>query len=184
MSVFASRLRPEILLFESAGQTMGVCLVVSASERRGPFLVRRLHLNTAGEHDDDSPCVEFNDLLCRDGFAVPMARALCTWLASREWDEVELSGFSEGPALGALREGFAGLGKVEQTSHESYFVDLAKLRNTKRDFLATLSRNRRYQVRRAIKAYEALGNVVVTRATGLSEALAMLEQMIVLHQRS
>lgn len=40
---FAETLRPEVLLFESAGHVVGACLLVGTVARRGPFRIRRLY---------------------------------------------------------------------------------------------------------------------------------------------
>jgi CelD/BcsL family acetyltransferase involved in cellulose biosynthesis len=183
ISVFGPALNPEILLFESAGEVRAACLLVRTVERRGPFKVRRVYFNTAGEREEESACIEFNDLLCDEGCETAMARALAEHLAPQPWDELSLDGFSEGPGLDALRAAFSALA-VEDSARPARYVDLERLRKTKADYLASLGSSRRYRLRRAVKRYAELGPIEVREARDVTEAHAFLDELARLHQRT
>src|SRR5260370_30129127 len=57
LETFAASLKPEILVFESEGRPVGIFLPVRTVGRVGPFRVTRVYLNTAGENEEDSPCI-------------------------------------------------------------------------------------------------------------------------------
>lgn len=61
-------------------------------------------------------------------------------------------------------------------------VEFAALGSGADGFLASLSANTRYQLRRSLRRYEALGPLRVQRAATLAEALAFLDALVRLHQ--
>ena len=66
----------------------------------------------------------------------------------------------------------------------SPYVDLDSVRRNGSDLAGLLSRNTRYQIRRAIRLYEAMGKLRIERATTREECLAWLEALRYLHQTS
>jgi CelD/BcsL family acetyltransferase involved in cellulose biosynthesis len=64
----------------------------------------------------------------------------------------------------------------------SYYVDLEKIRAVNLDFLSLLSSNKRSQVRRSIKQYEINGELEIHESSSTEQALAMFEELVVLHQ--
>src|SRR5436190_1007753 len=75
IEVFGELLQPDIAVFRTPETCVGACLLVHRNDRRGPFQVRRVYLNTAGEEDLESACIEFNSLLCSDGWEETVASA-------------------------------------------------------------------------------------------------------------
>jgi CelD/BcsL family acetyltransferase involved in cellulose biosynthesis len=67
-------------------------------------------------------------------------------------------------------------------SEAALSVDLARLRSTGADFLAGLSANTRYQVRRSDRDYAACGPLVTRRAATAAEAHGWLDELAALHQ--
>lgn len=183
LDVFGSLLKPEILVFHGGGQPVGACLLVRRTERRGPIPIRRVYLNTAGEDEDDSSCIEFNSLLCLDGWEGPAATALCAHLQSKPWDELALDGGMPGPPVEALAAAFPGLDRIE-TGTSSFYVDLAELRQSQLGFEGRLSRNTREQLRRSKKLYGESGEIRVEAATSTAGALDMLMELARFHQQS
>src|SRR5690349_3530197 len=127
MDSFGPELQPTILLFRTDPETVrGACLLVRRTERRGPFKIRRLYLNTAGEDDCHSPCVEFNTLLCEPGYELTMAVQLRKYIddvrRSAPWDEFVAPGLV-GSAFEAIRTAFDLLPLSDQVRH-SHYVDL------------------------------------------------------------
>lgn len=67
-------------------------------------------------------------------------------------------------------------------SRSAPFVDLTALGDGEESFLASLSANTRYQLRRSLRRYEAAGPLHLQRADSVSQALLFLENLVRLHQ--
>lgn len=184
LDAFGARLAPEIVVFrDDGGAAAGACLLARSVVRKGPFALRRISLNTAGEPDEDSPCVEFNTLLCEPGRERAVAAALRRLLGARArepWDQFAADGIADEASLAALREAFAPL-PTEDRVRPSYYVELDPLRRAGRGFLETF-RSSRY--RQSVKKYADLGEVRLEAARSLDEAQAMLEELAALHQQA
>ena len=183
LETFGAVLKPEVLVFESHEQVVGTCLLVRQTAWRGPLRVKRIYLNTAGEDEADSPCVEFNNILCREGWEHAVAAALFSYLKLEPWDEIAASGFCKGPVLDALAAVFADF-RHEVTWRSSYYVDLARLQESNTNYVSALSRKWRQHLRQSIKLYEQTGALRVEPSRGVSEALEMLDHLSALHQRT
>jgi CelD/BcsL family acetyltransferase involved in cellulose biosynthesis len=183
LSVFGEQLRPEILLFRAGTTLVGACLLVTRWRWRGPVPVRRLVLNTAGEDDADSPWVEFNTLLCRDGWENSVASTVAAHILKREWDELVLPGMCDVPASAYLLSALGGRA-VRRSDKPSYYLDLAELRATGKPYEETLSRKVRQQVRQSVRKYEETGPLAVACASSEDEALIWLTHLAELHEQT
>jgi CelD/BcsL family acetyltransferase involved in cellulose biosynthesis len=183
LETFGPVLKPEILVFESQEQVVGTCLLVRQTAWQGPLRVSRIYLNTAGEDEADSPCVEFNNILCREGWEHAVAAALFAHLKPQPWDEIAGNGFSKGPMLDALATVFADFAQ-EVIWRSSYYVDLARLREVNASYDTALSRKWRQHLRRSMKLYEQIGELRVEPSEEVSKALEMLDHLSALHQRT
>ena len=188
--VFADQLRPEILIVESASGVIGACVLVARTQRYGPVRWRRVHLNTAGEDDDDSPCLELNALLCRAGTEREVADALWSHLETQEWDEFVIEAAGEASTLECI-EAAASTARepsqnytLEKRSRTNYYVRLSEILDFKADYEQRLSRNTREQVRRSLKLYGQTGEVVLESAGSVARALEMLAELRELHQKA
>ena len=119
-------------------------------DREGPFFVHRVHLNTAGEAEADSACIEYNDLLCRPRHELRMAQALKAHADARRWDELHAPGMSEGPGLAALHLVF-GAAHAADDVKASYSIDLADVRRTATTFIDRMSTHERTRYRRKLR---------------------------------
>jgi CelD/BcsL family acetyltransferase involved in cellulose biosynthesis len=182
LNIFGALLRPEILVFEHENTAVGICLLVRSTERRGPFDVERIYLNTVGGDAADRTLMEFNGLLCRAGWEEKTSKALAAHLQSREWDEFVVDGISPGPTLNSFQtSGFSELPPVI-SSLPSYYVNLEQLRDSKGSYESSISSNTREQLRRSVKRYTNFGEVRVEVATELSRAEQLFEEMRGMHQ--
>lgn len=153
---------------EAAGRVVGLALF----NRRG----RRLCLAESGDAVRDAPFIEHNGPLLADGWGPDLARAMfaAAWRV---------------PGVGRLLLGGVSPGVVQaangvvwrQQERVAPLVDLAAVRAAGGDFLATLSANTRYQVRRSLRHYEARGPLQVARAADEAQAQAWFEAMAALH---
>jgi len=183
LSVYGARLNTEILLFSHQDETVGCCILVYRQDRRGPLRWRRVYLNTAGEDEHEEAALEFNDLLCKSGWEVPVAETLRDYLVSKSWDELILQGCCRSAAIGALRETFSGLSQRCDTV-PSFYVDFESVRLTGNSYETVLSSKVRKHMRQSIRLYEQkLGALKVESPRDIDEAMALLNQLETLHQQ-
>jgi hypothetical protein len=184
LDVFGPRLKPSIVVFRDEERTaVGAAILVRRTVRKGPFSIRRVYLNTAGEGDAHSACIEFNGLLCRPGYETLVARALRTHIDGEPWDEVAAPGFVEGPSMHALRGAFSDAHPVTRTTC-SYYVSLDDVRERGNDIVDQLAPRERTRYRQNVRKYSELGDLALDDATTTAEALDFLDELARLHQKT
>jgi CelD/BcsL family acetyltransferase involved in cellulose biosynthesis len=154
----------------------GIALITRSTARRGPLRIRRLHLGTAGEAESDSVCVEYNRLLVEPADRGQFARAL-VGAARRglDWDELVLDGFAPEDAEPLLAADPAFVAE----RRASPCFDLSSARANGGLVYPVLPAETRYSLRRSLRG---LGAVETEWATEPSQATAILDELIVLHQ--
>ncbi len=165
---------PLLVEATQAGRTIALGLFNRVRRRIGPS---RLYLTEAGSADLDSPYVEQNGILTEAGQGADLATLCLRPLVTT--GDVVLSGVGE--AIFASVQNVAPLLHLTRY-HPSWFVDVAANRGTGADYLATRSANTRQQLRRSDRFYEQTGPIVLTHASSLESAHAMLDQLAALHQ--
>jgi hypothetical protein len=183
LAVYGPHLEPSILLFRDDERTIGAAILVRRTVRKGPFAIRRVYLNTAGEDDADSACIEFNGLSCWPGYESAMAVALRAYLDRTPWDELAAPGVLDGPSLRALRAAFADAHVVARTP-PSYYVSLDDVRRSGKDFVELLAARERTRYRQNVRKYSAIGDLVLDEAKTTDEALDYLAELACLHQKT
>lgn len=186
LEVFGQQLRPELLVFKAGdGQAIAACVVVRRTERKGPFFVRRVYLNTAGEDDRDSPCLEYNELLCVPGHELATARALREYLDDAEpWDEVHAPGMVDGSSLAALQAVFGDTREVADVK-PCYYVDLDDVRRSRcESFIEKIASRERTKVRQNLRRYSDVGPLELEHADSAEAALGYLDRLAALHQQT
>ncbi len=156
-----------LLRVEQDGQIVGLALLNRANNA--------LWLGESGDAALDAVYVEHNGPLLARGCEHLLAACLARLLAA---GRLRLSGVGD-VLLAAART--AGTVRWRRSS-PAPFVDLSKLAEA--DYLAGLSSNTRYQIRRSDRAYAAAGPISVQRAVTLAEAEEFLEALAMLHQAS
>jgi hypothetical protein len=159
--------------------------VGSAHRRKYGFLpTRSLALNTTGSRYFDLLYIEYNSVLALPSLKFSLVDFL-HWLGNKRWHEFSLPGLSSGfvQQMGLLAsEAPTSVGVLLEEESSAYFVDLAKVREAKMDYLGLLSSNKRSQIRRSIKEYEKEGEIRIQAAQSIAEALEMLSALAELHQ--
>jgi len=183
-----TRLEPAILIGRHEGHV--VLLAALAPTRRhdiARFAIAGLHLQTTGDVQQDIITIEYNGFLVDRAWAGRVEQAAVAFLMTgpvvegRRRDELHLKnvtvpydrGFSE-PGIRCTR--------LEQKP--SWRVDLDAVRASGRPYLDHLSANTRQQVRRSMRLYARHGPLTIRRAREVPEALALLEDLKALHQRT
>jgi CelD/BcsL family acetyltransferase involved in cellulose biosynthesis len=152
------------------GEPAALALVTEEHVRKGPFRIRRAHLGTAGEPAGESVHVEYNDLLGDPDARAELAAALVAELHAGRWDELAIDGFTEAGA-----ELFTGADDGFELT-----VEPAPLARLGGDVIEGLSSSVRQRVRRSLRGF---GEVETEWADGPDRALAVLDELIDLHQR-
>jgi len=140
----------------------------------------RAYLNETGQDEIDDLTIEYNSPLgLPDRFPIEL---LFKSKVFAQVEELLLSGVPESfyTAL-STPDGFALSRKRKISSH---FVDLDEVRKSGRTYLEFLSPNKRSQIKRSLKHFGEVGDVEISEATTSSQALAILSELIELHQKS
>ena len=134
----------------------------------------QLHLHRTGNEKLDQTWIEYNDFLLAKGYEKPARKALVDHIFSDgNWDEV-IIGASRKSAM--MPFNLAGLTEQTVWHSHSYQVDLSYLRENKTDYLSTLSKNTRYQINRSIRSYEKQGEIQLSSASSVKEALQWFDE--------
>lgn len=184
VETFGELLQPQFLVFKADELAVGACLLVEVREPRGPFNVKRIYLNTAGGDPADRTLMEFNNLLCLGGWEDEVAEALGAHLRGLEWDEFAIEGIVPGPVLSAIQSRCFPDLSPELSTMPRLWVDLDQLRRTGSGYEDSLSSNTREQIRRSMKLYKQMGEVLADVAADLTTAQDYFDEMCRLHQAS
>jgi CelD/BcsL family acetyltransferase involved in cellulose biosynthesis len=158
-----------LLRAERDGATLGLALC----NRRGGAL----WLGESGDPAWDAIYVEHNGpLLARDANTLLPACLRALLGASWRGRRLRLPGVEAAQVAAAHAAGAVRLLRKSPAP----FVDFCALGEG--DFLAGLSANTRYQIRRSDRAYAAAGPIAVRRAATLAEAEGFLIELAALHQ--
>ncbi|MGH7074802.1 MAG: GNAT family N-acetyltransferase [Stellaceae bacterium] len=182
----AKRFSDAVLLrAELGGHTVGLALL---NRTRGLLGREKLWLNESGNPALDAVYVEHNGLLLAKGAADWLHLCLDTLMTEpilpagfrlRRGRRLRLAGVGEAYVKAA---GKAGAAHVLREAYAP-FVDLVALGNPPEAYLASLSANTRYQIRRSNRAFARLGDVVVQQAETVDEAFSFLDALAALHQK-
>lgn len=157
--------------------------LISNDRAQAPFL-----LNQSGIPDEDSVYIEFNGLLC-DAKINGLEAACWRWLTTAKQPRplfrrpcFTLNRIS----VNCYEQVKKGADTTQLISQEAApFADLAAITATGSDFAASLSRNSRHQLHRAIALYESLeGDLTLLRPGSADEAQRYLDHLIELHQET
>lgn len=184
-----SGLAPQVLSVSIGSQVVGLGVLVFRHETRHRILVAdTFHLNQTGDPHIDTLALEYNGLLIDRRIAKSSAESCCLrWLVENEdsWDEWHLDGLELATSeawVRAARE-FDLLNRVRAKKRCDY-VDLMVVRQSEGGYLGSLSRNTRYQIRRAMRLYDSSGPLSIVAAREPTEAAQFLDDLRELHQAS
>ncbi|MDJ0710565.1 MAG: GNAT family N-acetyltransferase [Woeseiaceae bacterium] len=185
LSALPQHIVPSLLCVSTGDRTVGLGILTRTDQRRhGVIHSQVLSLNQSGDAELDGIAIEHNDILVEHGLEADVTAAALAWLAReyRRWDEFNVSWATTEVAsrMTAARGPMPAPRAVDERPY--FIVGLDEVRRSGGDYLATLSRNTRYQIRRAMKRYAEAGPVELSRAASIDEALEMLEQLRSLHE--
>jgi CelD/BcsL family acetyltransferase involved in cellulose biosynthesis len=186
LATIPADVQPFLVTWAPHGRLCAAAIWAMRSRWRSRIIrVRGLHLLQTGRPELDMVTIEHNGIVARRGMELEATEAILTALLRQRsgWDDLVVSGL-DSEALPSYQQAARKLGltcSVQQT-RPCFMVDLARLRAEKRDYLSVLSSNTRYQVRRAVRAYEELGKLEVREAQTPAEALEFFHALGRLHQ--
>lgn len=182
IEVYGPQLGPEIIVFRDENTIVGMCLLVAKTVCYGPFTVRVLHINAAGEDDADGTCIQDNGILALPGYEAAVATGLGKLVDDCKRDELRCDAFWPGLALDVLDNTLAGMRRIDFVSPSRY-VDLCAIRASGKKYVETIGARSRNYIRKGSKEYMAAGELSVRAAEDLDEALEMLEKLVISHQK-
>jgi len=154
-------------------------LIPKSIIRKGFVHSRQLHLHRTGNEKLDQTWIEYNDFLLAEGTETSVRKAMIdSLLESNTWDEI-IIGASQKNTLTPFY--MANLNEQLVWHSHSYQVDLTHLRDTKTEYLSTLSKNTRYQINRSIRSYEKLGKIELSEAMSPEQALKWFDEAAPFH---
>lgn len=169
-----------------AGSEPAIAFFVGQNKRNSHRFIptRTISLNSTSNRYYDELTIEYNSILFNPSIAIDK-ELLFGHLNSISWDEFRMPGVSS--------DFVSDFNLVENINHgprvlvdevvNSFFVDLQKIRDAGMDYLRLLSANKRSQIRRSIKQYEAEGKIEIREAESPEESVTMLGQLAALHQQ-
>jgi CelD/BcsL family acetyltransferase involved in cellulose biosynthesis len=171
-----------VLRVTQGDRLVGLGLVVETDERRhGVLKSRCLRLHQTGYKLLDQIWIEYNGFLAErgqeDAVAEACLRYLCNFMP--EWDEFVIGAIDAEEA--ERYADITGLHKHLRWEAPCFGVDLDHLRRTGKQYLDTLSRNTRYQIRRSDRLYQQQGDVRLVRPDSVDEALALFDRIAPRH---
>ena len=142
-------------------------------------------LNETGDTCFDRLFIEYNNILAERTFADATVTACLDALAHRlrHSDQLVLSGIDSGLELAARRTaGRVGLVTEVKAADTARWIDFAKVRQKGGNYRATLGRNTRQAVSRAMRLYAERGPVELRIMETTPEALAAFDLLADFHQ--
>ena len=180
-------IEPLVLIAEASGRVVGLALFVERKVARHFFLVssRSLFLQETGLPEYDRLTLEYSSLLL-DAEIEQEVAARCIEFLAREvpqWEEMVIDWIdARNPVLNPELLAQCGLRLQVRAKLPSWYVDLNAIRQANTGYLASLSNNTRYQVRRSLRECERHGQIRMTQAQTVGQAGEFYEQIKRLHQ--
>jgi len=166
---------------EENGCPIGITFFGRKTIYRNAFVFSKtLNMNASGCKQIDLLWIEDNDICSYRSRREIVAKMVVQALTALEnWDEVSFPGVYSSSALSRALKAAAGgqLRLLIQRRSPNYVVDLKKLADGGKDYLATLDNNARYEVHRVIRQFEGIGSPSVSEPHSVAEGLAWMREM-------
>jgi hypothetical protein len=176
--------RPNLKILRAyyKGEIVAVAGFVFMTEWRYHFLRScTLHVHQTGVPDKDQIWIEYNGILAKKGHENAVIKASINFLIniSDTWDELVVGAITDDQA--SLIERSGKLMRHDLWGAPCYGVDLKMIRDSNKDYLTTLSRNTRYQIKRSIRKYQTLGCITIESSNSKINALNNFSKIAPLH---
>lgn len=184
LNQIAIDLQPMVIKVWFDESLVGMGLFVSKDiKRRIIFHARAMFLNEY-PFDGRNMVIEYNGMLAAKGHedAVTIETAHYLLREYKEHDEFCFGAVAEEFfPLSPEKQSIEGVNCVINEESTSWYVDLESFSTGIEGYLASLSRNRRGQIRRSIRVYDQEGSLQVEVARDVEQALLYLDRLKMLH---
>ncbi|WP_407180050.1 GNAT family N-acetyltransferase [Bradyrhizobium sp. STM 3562] len=178
--------QPHVLVARSSRKIVGLAIIC---RRRawslGLHARARWLLNETGDTRFDRLSIEYNNILAEQSLEGAIKVACLEALTSRlrQSDELVLSGIDPDLEMAACRTASqVGLVTEVKQADTAPWIDFAKVRQQGGNYRATLGRNTRQAVSRAMRLYAERGPIELRNMETTTEALAAFDLLEDLHQ--
>lgn len=181
-----ARQQPLLLRIDIDGELIALGILLEKTLRRRHLVTSRALFLNEYPFGEQNMFIEDNRLLAKKGCEVTAFEAMLDhfYHSMKRYDELHLGAISSSRNyLEQIDAGVAGRFYHEIDVSRAWQVDLTVFSNGLEGFLRRLSRNRRCQVRRSMKLYNANLDLRIEEARTLEQALAFFERLKVLHTR-
>lgn len=172
----------DVLSVKFDGELVGLALLCrSQFSHWKRFGSSRLHINQTGIQEFDQVWTEYNGVLISAGHESAIYSLLLPFLIAHYpgWDELQVGAVSEDIAISMHSS--SELTRLDLWQSPSYGINLKDLSDKKLNYLDSLSRNTRYQIRRSLKLYSEMGRVSLTFAASKDQAIDFFNEIAPLH---
>jgi CelD/BcsL family acetyltransferase involved in cellulose biosynthesis len=169
-----------LLLSGTAGGRIVLLALLTPLRRHdlGVLPIRAARLHETGDSATDVITIEYNGFLVARDWHPLASSAAIQFLFKSGFDELQMRGVPADYDTVFRREAIVSV--VDRKP--SWRVDLDAVRGSGEPYLSHISANTRQQVRRSMRLYQARGELCLTRARNVDEALEHLAGLRCLHQ--
>jgi len=171
----------KLLKVSFKNRTVGLAIITENYVVKNGIKIRQLWLNRTGDAALDQIWNEYNDILCAEGLEHSIRAAVIDYFGNKltEYDELIL-----GVANENIKETPRPNNIMQHTSWQaiSYQTSLRQEYRDWPNYLSTLSKNTRYQIKRSAKLFGGEDQIKVTRANNVDEALNFLSEAAEYHK--
>jgi len=169
-------------------QPAGIGLISENSVKRKIIInTKALFLNSSGTKDYDSITIEHNGFLLCEEYKKEIINTIMNYLYSsvENWEELYIDGISDSKQELLLKDmaELCHLNIKTRDTKKYFYIDLMDIPSNGEDYLASLSSNTRYQIRRSVREYEKTGKITIINAKNQEELEAYFRRMVDIHQK-
>ena len=173
--------------YNNQNSLVGICFITRATVRRRKFFqVEQLSLNES-EVKDNKFIIEYNAILHDPEYRDDVHYSFIEFLASSglKFDELRINA-AEADAFHNLNKLCTGfdLKLIEDEASKAYFTNLHGYEGDPDNYIASLSKSKREQIRRSIEFLRQFGDPMLELASGRDECLEFFNKLGELHQRA
>jgi len=172
----------QVLRATREGQLVGIAILTRSKQKKlGLVSVDTISLHQTGDPYEDQIWIEYNNILVDPACYEEAHEACIRFIAEqyKPWDVFNVGQVIESNAQ--QFEKFSSALRSDIWSSACYGVDLGELRTTGKNYLESLSRNTRYQIKRSIRLYGERGELTVEFANSVESALQYFHEIAPYH---
>lgn len=177
-------LHPVVVKVWLNGRLVGIGLFVARDIKRRIIFHSRAMLLNEYPFDGRNMVIEYNGMLAEKEHeeAVYKKTIQCLLYEFKEHNEFMFGAVTEDICSDSLFKMQVNDAKFFiKKSSQAWFVDLSRIPDNIDEYLASMSKNRRAQIRRSIRLYENQGSLQINEAQNIEEAQSFFDGLKVLH---